>query len=260
VREKWRHTVMFCHQCGQKLPDEARFCFKCGRATVTDIPAETPQQDNGGPKQALALPLSSLAPRITPFPPEEQTYNGEAIPIGEPVIDAEIEERVDRASQELPGYTARPFDFFRDTIIPDDLERVHKILKNNKPGAFSPWGDLREALRLCESALRFDPRNSEVYLAQGQVLVESNRYEEALVAFNHAIRLGSMPTSPFNVKARALEHKGRTLYLMHRHTEALAALEASLAIVAKFSLADTPKILKKLQEARIQRRDAIDLR
>jgi tetratricopeptide (TPR) repeat protein len=176
------------------------------------------------------------------------------------VIEAEIEGRFDRAPPDLPGYTARPFNSRRDKIVSHNLELVYEILKDRKEGRYPQLDILREALSLCQFALSSDPQNSEVYLAQGQVLVESNRYEEALVAFNHAIRLGSMPTSSFNVRARALEHKGLTLYLIHRHQEALAALEASLTIVPRLYLSATPKILKKLQEARTQRREAIELR
>ena len=28
---------MFCMNCGTKLPDEAKFCFKCGEKTIVNI-------------------------------------------------------------------------------------------------------------------------------------------------------------------------------------------------------------------------------
>jgi hypothetical protein len=29
---------MFCYKCGQQLPDEANFCFKCGHGNLLTFP------------------------------------------------------------------------------------------------------------------------------------------------------------------------------------------------------------------------------
>jgi len=71
---------------------------------------------------------------------------------------------------------------------------------------------LREALHLCSQALKRDKNNSEIYLILGKILEESQRYTEALMVYEQAITLGSMPTSGFNVKAEALETTLRTFF------------------------------------------------
>jgi len=49
----------------------------------------------------------------------------------------------------------------------------------------------------------------------GEILEDSGRYHEALEAYEQAIRIGTMLTSPFNVKAHALEKKARILGFDH---------------------------------------------
>ena len=89
---------------------------------------------------------------------------------------------------------------------------------------------LREALHLCTQALKQDKNNSEIYLMQGELLEETQRYQEALFAYEQAIKLGSMPTSVVNVKAEASEKKVRLLCSFRRYQEALRILDASIKL------------------------------
>lgn len=49
---------MFCMECGEKLPDHAKFCFKCG--AKVDTAAEGASQSGGSASKKRSLDLSSL--------------------------------------------------------------------------------------------------------------------------------------------------------------------------------------------------------
>jgi tetratricopeptide (TPR) repeat protein len=106
--------------------------------------------------------------------------------------------------------------------------RIQKLLVETY--AKRTGGALQEALKLCQQALELDENHSEIYLALGGIFEACHRFEEALVAYAHAIRIGTMPTSTYNVKAEALERKGRIFYEQHRYTEALRAINQSFKL------------------------------
>jgi len=125
---------------------------------------------------------------------------------------------------EKAGKPAR-FSLAKQTV--DDSE-IRSLLGK----VYEEWrlGKIREALKLCEQAHERDAQHSELYIALGGILEACHRFEEALVAYEYAIRIGTMPTSTYNVKAEAFERKGRILFEMHRYTQALRAINQSLQL------------------------------
>jgi tetratricopeptide (TPR) repeat protein len=108
----------------------------------------------------------------------------------------------------------------RDEKIRSMLEEVDKLGRT----------DIRKAISLCIEALKLDKNNSEIYYKFGEILEKSGRYKEALEAFEHAIRIGTMLTSPFNVKACALGKKAKMLERLNRDEEALSAVEEAIRL------------------------------
>ena len=179
---------MFCHHCGQKLPEEANFCMKCG----------TPTTDRLAENTGALVPIPAELARFTGLVREETdslTVEGE-------IIDE--------------GATEIPID-----------EKIHKLLGEAYEHLWEKH-DIRGARQLCEQALKLDKNNSEIYLVKGHILSESQQHQEALEAYEQAIKLGNPATADFNVKAEALEYKGKELCRLRRYEEALAALDEGL--------------------------------
>jgi tetratricopeptide (TPR) repeat protein len=129
-----------------------------------------------------------------------QTYNGEAVLAPE----AEAQE------------------------IPTD-EQIRQLIHEASDKAFLEH-NIRGGLQLCEQALKLDKHNSEIYLTIGNILVESRRYEEAIAAFDQAIKLGNPLTADYNVKARALADKGGALFQLDRYEEVLNAVDEAIRL------------------------------
>jgi len=80
-----------------------------------------------------------------------------------------------------------------------------------------------EALAAYEQAIRLDPNFARAYNGKGLTLNSLKRYEEAIAAFEQAIRL-----DPNN--AEAYNFKGIALNSLKRYEEALAALEQAIRL------------------------------
>ena len=196
---------MFCYHCGQKLPDKANFCFTCGTATMIDTSGETARQAQEVSTRAVAV----------------HTYTGEVLP-AQP-----NSEGTKPAGQLMPYVSQLAVTPAEALDVP--LDRKIRLLLNDAEENCRTHA-LREALHLCSQALKRDKNNSEIYLILGKIFEESQRYTEALMVYEQAITLGSMPTSGFNVKAEALERKVLILCSFRRYSEALTTLDASIKL------------------------------
>lgn len=84
-------------------------------------------------------------------------------------------------------------------------------------------GWYEEALAAFEQALRLDPHFADALFGKGNALYFLKRYEDALLAYEQAIRL-----DPYNPAFH--NNKGSTLYSLGRYREALAAYKQALHI------------------------------
>lgn len=116
-----------------------------------------------------------------------------------------------------------------------------------------------EALAAYEQAIRLDPPNAAVvYCDKGYTLSLLERYEEALVAYEQAIHL-----DPANIGAYT--SKSYTLYALERQEEALAAYEQAIrlnlpnAAVVYFGKGTILHELKRYEEALVDYEQAIRL-
>jgi tetratricopeptide (TPR) repeat protein len=201
-------------KCGQQLPDEANFCFKCGSATMKDVSVPsleaTPQQRIDVSTQTFALhtPTSEVLSnqelyvepitegQLAPYPQEHPASKTDA---GEVPLDEQVRELLAEAMDKFLGG------------------------REGKP-------DVREALRLCNKAIELDKNNSEAHDKKGFFLSNTQRYEDALESFEQAIRLGNPPTAVRDIKAEALAGKGLALSMLSRYEEALSAINESIKL------------------------------
>lgn len=84
--------------------------------------------------------------------------------------------------------------------------------------AFKKLKRYEEALAAYEEAIRLNPNDAESYKSKGSILYNLKRYEEALVAYGEAIRLDPTNASYHNNKGDAFDK-------LERYEEALAAYE-----------------------------------
>jgi serine/threonine protein kinase len=87
-----------------------------------------------------------------------------------------------------------------------------------------------EALVAYEQAIRLDPNYASAYHKKGEALYTLKRYEEALVAYEQALRLNPNYAYAYN-------NKGNALYNLKRYEEALAAYEQALRLDPNYALA-----------------------
>jgi tetratricopeptide (TPR) repeat protein len=80
---------------------------------------------------------------------------------------------------------------------------------------------LQEAVNSFTEALTIEPNNAEAHLKKGIALERMNRLEPALACYNEALRLN--PKRSF-----AYVHKARVLAALHRYDEALSVYDMAL--------------------------------
>ena len=97
---------------------------------------------------------------------------------------------------------------YREALrIDDDSEHAASAETNL---AYALWnaGEIEEALRHAERAVEIDPRFPQAWYNRGFFLRERGLNEEAVNAFDNAIRLGMRTADVLEEKARALEEVG----------------------------------------------------
>ena len=68
---------MFCENCGNKLPDGAKFCEGCGGATKPAQPVYTAAAAPAPPPPAYTPPVQTSPPRQAYAPPQPPAYSGQ---------------------------------------------------------------------------------------------------------------------------------------------------------------------------------------
>src|SRR5439155_1269934 len=123
----------------------------------------------------------------------------------------------------------------RDKAFADIAREIRKTVKElqislrtkqewlDEGYAFHNLKCYEEALAAYEQAIRLDPNYAMAYYNKGFVLSSRSRYEEALTAFEQTLRL-----DPNNAGAYCL--KGNALSYFKRYEEALTALEQAIRL------------------------------
>ena len=137
-------------------------------------------------------------------------------------------------------------------ILPTEAIPVTRWADRNE--AFE---DIAKELRKVAKELSISLKTKEEWLEEGDVLYNLKRYEEALVAYEQAIRL-----DPNYVLA--YDNKGDALYRLKRYEEALVACEQAIRLDPNYVLAYNNKgnalnSLKRYEEALVAYEQAIRL-
>ncbi len=141
-----------------------------------------------------------------------------------PLVPPYIEQAI------LKALSERHTDRYEDVItFVNALEKTaQQWLEEGK--TFYQLKKYEEALVAFEQAIRLDPNLPSAYNSKGIALSNLQRYEEALVAYEQAIRLNP------NL-ALAYRSKGLALYSLQRYEEALAAHEQAIHLNPNDALA-----------------------
>src|SRR6266567_2635497 len=142
----------------------------------------------------------------------------------------------------------------RDDAFQEVAKEIRNIVKKlltkqclNEGAVLYSFGHYEEALAAYEQAIRLDPNDALAYNDKGNTLSALARYEEALTAYKQAIRLDPN-------YALAYSGKGSVLYNLERYEEALATYEQAIRLDPSNALTynykgDTLYKLKRYEEA-----------
>jgi tetratricopeptide (TPR) repeat protein len=106
---------------------------------------------------------------------------------------------------------------YREALRIDDDSEHAATAHTNLAYALWEFGETEEALEHAERAVEIDPRFPQAWYNRGFFLLERGLAEEAVNAFDNAIRLGFRNADVLDEKARALEELGD-----HEEAEAVA--------------------------------------
>ena len=111
------------------------------------------------------------------------------------------------AHARLEEYDAAVGAYEEALRIDDDSEHA-ATAETNLAYALWEWGHTEEALEHAERAVEIDPRFAQAWYNRGFFLLERGLAEDAVTAFDNAIRLGMRNADVLEEKARALEEQG----------------------------------------------------
>ncbi|SEH50216.1 Tetratricopeptide repeat-containing protein [Halopenitus malekzadehii] len=157
-------------------------------------------------EQLLDVGLSYMG--INRFEEATGTFERAAMYASEDSLDAQ-EAWVNKgvAHAELEEYDEAIGAYEEALRIDDDSEHA-ATAETNLAYALWEFGRHEEALEHAERAVEIDPRFAQAWYNRGFFLLERGLAEDAVTAFNNAIRLGHRNADVLEEKARALEETG----------------------------------------------------
>jgi len=247
-------------QCGKELPDDANFCLKCGKpigSTAKPTPEPEPKWEYCeivyqqrvdkhwyGDSYFIQLWAKGVGPNGTFNAGEVEEIQGYWPDSGESrhqeLANRLVKLLTSKGWEPLPNKGTEWYSYkFRRKVSPSSslppIQKVEMSPKTSfdwlsKGNALFDLKRYEEALTAYDQALRLDPNNALAYTRKGNALGDLKRSEEALAAHEQALRLN--PNS-----ALAYNNKGMTLLNLKRFEEALAAYDQALRLDPNDALA-----------------------
>lgn len=178
---------MFCINCAQDLPDQAKFCSQCGLRV----------EPRTG--QAPSLPVLYEPNLKQDIAPQEQV----AVPADWEMPQAEIEDASFTAIESHPS---------TEELLSTLLKKAEELLPK---ADYAPTEYLAQVFEICNKALSIAHEHAELHIIKGDALLIAQRFAEAIPEYDKAIRLGSSEASIYNVKAYAIAQKALLLQKLH---------------------------------------------
>lgn len=161
--------MKYCGQCGQQLPDEARFCDKCGDAVQgqkVTVPAEPGEEGSG------SSPGQPMQSNIPPIPVKTPGRN---FPIKIWTIFTGIVIALLLVAGGFWGWQ----NLGSEARVQKKLELAVKYLGENK---------YEEAILAYNDAIKIEPKEVKAYQGLARALTLQGKYDEANNAYNLGIR------------------------------------------------------------------------
>ncbi len=117
----WRMNIMYCRQCGTKLPDNAKFCGYCG----------TPVEQKKAPEPVAATePVVAPEPVVVPEPvaAPEPAVEAEPVVIPEPVVEVEPVVIPEPVVEAEPVVIPEPVVEVEPVVIPEPVVEVEPVV------------------------------------------------------------------------------------------------------------------------------------
>ncbi len=122
---------------------------------------------------------------------------------------------------------------YREALRIDDDSEHAATAETNLAYALWEFGETESALEHAERAVEIDPRFPQAWYNRGFFLLERGLAEEAVTAFDNAVRLGMRNADVLEEKARALEQAGE-----HEEAEEVAEQAEELRAEAEQELVE----------------------
>ena len=135
-------------------------------------------------------------------------------------IQALSETRVQPRTDSLKSSSLTPP---KREVLEQTLDPTSSFAHNKRGIALYNLKRYEEAIVAYDLALRFNPQDADAHNNKGCTLYELKRYEEALAAYDLALRFNPQDVDAHN-------NKGRTLHELKRYEDALAAYDLTLRL------------------------------
>ncbi len=144
---------------------------------------------------------------INRFEEATETFERAAQFADDPLEEQEAWTNKGVAHAELEEYD-EAIGAYREALRIDDDSQHAATAETNLAYALWEFGETEQALEHAERAVEIDPRFGEAWYNRGFFLLERGLAEDAVNAFDNAIRLGFRTADVLDEKAQALEQQG----------------------------------------------------
>ena len=172
---------------------------------LTDLLDEENLPEGADPERVLEIGLEYM--RINRHEQATETLERAARLAGDDRIEQEARVNKGVAHAELEEYDAA-IGAYREALRIDDDSDHAATAETNLAYALWEFGRTEEALEHAERAVELDPRFAQAWYNRGFFLSERGLAEDAVAAFDNAIRLGYRSADLLEEKALALEQLG----------------------------------------------------
>ena len=156
-------------------------------------------------QQLIDVGLSYMG--INRFEEATETFERAAQFADDPIEEQEAWTNKGVAHAELEEYD-EAIGAYREALRIDDDSQHAATAETNLAYALWEFGETEQALDHAERAVEIDPRFGEAWYNRGFFLLERGLAEDAVNAFDNAVRLGFRNADVLDEKARALEELG----------------------------------------------------